>query len=694
MLASGGQEGNWARSPFNELDAAFGGAVSSDKESSEEEDDDDEALLYADVPATAPIDEKTAQAAQEREAKCARVIERLKKRKQRLKAKLAEYARKEVKFIAEMDSHMDEVERTEHALSLRIEQLTNENSQLRGKTEKRSRDNAELAEKLAESTTQCNESETRVQFLVDRIVALLSNGSANPEETQAIVEMRQRERDMLRSLEETRAQYDEVRQQNGELNTRLTEELQLSRRLADQLAEVEERFFHNRCEVMTPSAGAAADIAASLPPRAARLGPRPGGLRGDEVDVPPERVPGMPAVPTSVLREEKAIAEPLPLVKPSRPPSQLGVVHEGMPAEQLDLADGPVHSASLFDEPGVNADADADADGGACDGGAYDDAWGDGDEDVPAVGRLCHKLVSQAASSHAKLVLMEEKLKEALDHAVFERAVLRTEPGIYTFGSNVQVVVELTPDGEAIAARKGEPFQPIGDFVRYVASEGTSSASEQAAPPAEVPPASEEVPTGHSAPGGSAERLLQQHAQTQLAQQQVQQSQQTHVQPPGGRKVVGAGTAGQRMTSPRQPNSGSPGQRPPSSSASRPPPAAAARAGSPSGQQGHEPSVAASALNPGQAAGLAPVGGVLSSGRAALSQPMMANHLFSPRGPAAVPSAGVPVRLMHPPTSSAGPLVPQHGPTSAGAAAISSSSPLRMGIGQGQSVTGRQWPYS
>eukprot|EP00928_Gymnodinium_smaydae_P024225 TRINITY_DN1966_c0_g1_i1.p1 TRINITY_DN1966_c0_g1~~TRINITY_DN1966_c0_g1_i1.p1 ORF type:complete len:1430 (+),score=352.18 TRINITY_DN1966_c0_g1_i1:59-4348(+) len=290
---------------------------------------------------------------------------------------------------------------------------------------------------------------------------------------------------------------------------------------------------------------------------------------------------------------------------------------EGMPAEQLDLADGPVHSASLVDERGGSADVVPGAGGGACGGGADGGASGDGGEGVPAVGRLCHKLLSQAASSDAKLVLMEEKLKEALDHDVFEQAVVQTEPGIYTFGSKGQVVVELTPDGEAIAARKGEPFQPIGDFVRYVASEGTSSASEQAAPPAEVPPASEEVPTGHSAPGGSAERLLQQHAQTQLAQQQVQQSQQTHVQPPGGRKVVGAGTAGQRMTSPRQPNSGSPGQQPSSSSSSRPPPGAAARAGGPYGQQGHESSVAASALNPGQAAGVAPVGGVLSSERAA-----------------------------------------------------------------------------
>merc|ERR1719492_267675 len=110
---------------------------------------------------------------------------------------------------------MDEVERTEQELGQKIETLTAENQQLRSFTDKRARDNSEHVEKLSETTKQCSESETRVQFLVDRIVALLSAGSADIAQTEAVVNMRRREQEMLRQLEETRQQFNEVRQQNG-----------------------------------------------------------------------------------------------------------------------------------------------------------------------------------------------------------------------------------------------------------------------------------------------------------------------------------------------------------------------------------------------------------------------------------------------------------------------------------------------
>ena len=104
--------------------------------------------------------------------------------------------------------------------------------------ETRTRDNRQQSERLAETTRHCGESETRVQFLIDRIVALLSTQLQDPAQTEAVVVMRSRERELLRLLEGQRGQCDEVKQQSQELNSCLDEELGLSRRLKDQPREV------------------------------------------------------------------------------------------------------------------------------------------------------------------------------------------------------------------------------------------------------------------------------------------------------------------------------------------------------------------------------------------------------------------------------------------------------------------------
>jgi len=72
------------------------------------------------------------------------------------------------------------------------------------------------------------------------------------------------------------------------------------------------------------------------------------------------------------------------------------------------------------------------------------------------------------------LELMERKLREALDSASFQRAVVRIENGVYDFGPSVRAVVKLSADDEVVACRKdsGDPFEPISDFIRAVAQEG------------------------------------------------------------------------------------------------------------------------------------------------------------------------------------------------------------------------------
>merc|ERR1719491_1253238 len=60
---------------------------------------------------------------------------------------------------------------------------------------------------------------------------------------------------------------------------------------------------------------------------------------------------------------------------------------------------------------------------------------------------------SRTTSSEGVL-LMEQKLREALDRASFECAVVRIENGLYNFGPNVCAVVELTEEDEVVACQQ------------------------------------------------------------------------------------------------------------------------------------------------------------------------------------------------------------------------------------------------
>lgn len=74
---------------------------------------------------------------------------------------------------------------------------------------------------------------------------------------------------------------------------------------------------------------------------------------------------------------------------------------------------------------------------------------------------------------------MEQKLREALDKASFECAVIRIENGVYNFGPSVRAIVELTPDSEVVASHDG-PFEPIDDFINSIAQEGKRASSTSA----------------------------------------------------------------------------------------------------------------------------------------------------------------------------------------------------------------------
>lgn len=104
---------------------------------------------------------------------------------------------------------------------------------------------------------------------------------------------------------------------------------------------------------------------------------------------------------------------------------------------------------------------------------------------------------SRTTSSEGVL-LMEQKLREALDRASFECAVVRIENGVYNFGPNVRAVVELTPENEVVACQQdGGDFTPIDEFIRAVAQRPLSTAGNSV-------PASSSTSQGPSSGGGKA----------------------------------------------------------------------------------------------------------------------------------------------------------------------------------------------
>lgn len=465
-----------------------------------ESDDDftiessEEDLTFPEEDLDGPATDELAQRLYEYEEKQLRQIDRLKRRKKHLKDRLAAYKLKEKEFVAQMDAHMDEVESTEQELTARIAQLTDENQQLRQLTDKRAAENAAHLDKLTETTKQCSESETRVQFLVDRIVTLLSAGSADPAQVEAVVNMRQREREVLRHLEETRQQFDEVRQQNGELTSRLTEELSLSRRLADQLAEVEERFFHNRAEPQPVGCDGA-----SPPLRGGRLGPRPTmGLRSDQTEAPPERNgPHVPELPPPISESEEQgnpsigmVAEASEVQLAERNASGggtgqrcvLGAVPEA-DVEALQEEDdevayqdsqafgGEKHSATITEDETWNGQ-------GVSTELLVDVGTNEVDVHQPPSQDLASSSVSPPSARYLPIsaspeavAVMEQKLREALDSAAFECPVTRVDTGIYSFGPSVTTMVDLTPEGEVVALRTNGSFERIDEFIRKVAEE-------------------------------------------------------------------------------------------------------------------------------------------------------------------------------------------------------------------------------
>lgn len=81
---------------------------------------------------------------------------------------------------------------------------------------------------------------------------------------------------------------------------------------------------------------------------------------------------------------------------------------------------------------------------------------------------------------------MEQKLREALDKASFECAVVRMDTGIYNFGPSVRAMVELNADNEVIASRDGVHFEHIDFFIQHIAQQSRHEQAQFTEPGADI----------------------------------------------------------------------------------------------------------------------------------------------------------------------------------------------------------------
>lgn len=421
-ISASGIPSGLPRPPVLDLRVLEAGWEDEDEEQSKQKDAElEECLTALAANPSSFMTDDVAQKLWEHDQRLALAIERERTRRRQLRALLSACQKKEEELVDQMDAHMDEVEHREKALSKKIEDLTSQNQVLRELHDQRVSETLQQVERLNEATKQCSDSETRVQFLVDRIVALLRQHLADPEQVEQVVKLRQRERDLIRQLEETRQQHDEVRQQNGELTSRLTEELSLSRRLSDQLAEVEERFFQRRRSGKAAAEGLSSSSTAPDDPNSHGADPRAKHWGNAE----PE------------LSGGSVSSRSGPMARRTNPP--LRAVPES--------------------EAGPN--------------------WHDSDDAGARVprstggsGRQQPDRRPSARSDHGHqngvgdvVQIMEQKLKEALDWASFECPVLRLETGVYSFGS-LKALVILTDEGHVEASVDGTTFQPIDVFLQ------------------------------------------------------------------------------------------------------------------------------------------------------------------------------------------------------------------------------------
>ncbi|CAD7927141.1 unnamed protein product, partial [Amoebophrya sp. A25] len=181
---------------------------------------------------------------------------------------VTDYEQKEREFVYQMEAQMDQWEAQEKAMSMKLQTLEMEKRKLTLWCEEAGRVQRDARTEADELREQHTESERRVQFLMDRLVSLLSaSGSTEKEaavEKDVLQALNDREKELVARLQRSKTDVDQVRQQNRDLALRLTEEQKLSARLHATFCDLQMENFEMRGTLAATKKMAASTLSAGI----------------------------------------------------------------------------------------------------------------------------------------------------------------------------------------------------------------------------------------------------------------------------------------------------------------------------------------------------------------------------------------------------------------------------------------------
>ncbi|CAD7955599.1 unnamed protein product [Amoebophrya sp. A120] len=175
----------------------------------------------------------------QREQFLLRRLQQEKQAREKYKKSIVEYEAKERDFVSSMEAQMDQWEATEKAMTEKLKTFESENAKLQRFCDSLQEDEKETKQELQTLRQTNAETEKRVQFLMDRLVSLLSTEKSNDVEKELLTAMTDRETKLNGQMEKLKSELDQVRQQNRDFAVRLTEEQKLSAKLHTSFCDLQ-----------------------------------------------------------------------------------------------------------------------------------------------------------------------------------------------------------------------------------------------------------------------------------------------------------------------------------------------------------------------------------------------------------------------------------------------------------------------
>eukprot|EP00392_Amoebophrya_sp_AT5.2_P004871 g4880.t1 len=157
----------------------------------------------------------------EREILLLQKLQRERDKQDKYKKSMLDYEEKEREFVTQMESQMDMWEATEKNMTHKLQTLEAENEKLKSWGDGLKEENKEKGLAVLQLESQNADTEKRVQFLMDRLVSLLSTQKSDDVEKDLLEAMAQKEKDLTGQIEKLKSDLERVRQQNREFAVRL-----------------------------------------------------------------------------------------------------------------------------------------------------------------------------------------------------------------------------------------------------------------------------------------------------------------------------------------------------------------------------------------------------------------------------------------------------------------------------------------